>query len=124
MTKEGKLASGLISRGEPPQKMRNVVRPEIKRCHASCKTKRKASSTTGENCCIHEMEQPVENFVSGNSFFEIYFSPTVEEILLNQLNPGIQINNLYVPHSRRDAAFMVLAFCLFVCFFNLQGSLL
>lgn len=83
MSKEGKLASGLISRGELPWKMRNVVKPEIKRCHASCKTKRKASSTTGENSCIHEMEQPVENIVSGNSFFEIYCSPRVEEVLLN-----------------------------------------
>lgn len=63
MSKEGRLASGLISRGKLPQKMRNVVRPEMKRHHVSSKTERKASSTPGENCCVHKMEQPVENIV-------------------------------------------------------------
>lgn len=82
MSKEGELASGL-SKGELPWNMKNVVRPEIKRCHASCKTERKASSTTGRDCCIHEVEQPAQNTVSRSSCFEIYFSPTVEEILLN-----------------------------------------
>lgn len=35
-------------------------------------------------CChIHEKELSAENITSGNSFSKIYFSPTVEEILLN-----------------------------------------
>lgn len=41
----------------------------------------------------------------------MYFTPTAEEIL-NQLNPGMQINSLDIPHLSREVELMGLAFLL------------